>query len=32
MARIAEQTERYEDMVRWLRESMRAYQAERGSL
>ena len=32
MARIAEQTERYEDMVRWVREAIRAYQTERGSL
>jgi hypothetical protein len=32
LARVAEQTERYEDMVRWLRESIKMHQAEKGSL
>jgi len=32
MARIAEQAERYEDMVRYIKESMRAHQTERGNL
>ena len=26
MARVAEQTERYEDMVHWVRESMKLHQ------
>lgn len=27
MARVAEQTERYEDMVKWMKEALRLYQA-----
>lgn len=26
MARVAEQTERYEDMVKWIREAIKLYQ------
>jgi hypothetical protein len=32
LAQVAEQTERYEDMVKWVRESMKLHQAEKGSL
>ena len=32
LAKVAEQTERYEDMVKWIRESMKLHQSEKGSL